>query len=324
MEKLVSVIIPVYNGELFLERCVKSVMKQTYKRLEIIVLNDGSTDKTELIVKKMQCLDDRIYYYKHSNMGVAKTRNKGINIASGEFITFLDADDTLEEDYIDILVSNIKNNDIIVSGYRRILEDGYSVSFESKPSTRIWSLFKFTATSGKLFKKNFLLDNNIQYKSFKVGEDIYFNLLSYSKTSMIKILSYAGYNAFYNSNSVTKQMDSNINRNHIIPVLDEVAKLDLKKYDNLCDYFYCKTIAHHLYNQIAILNYAQLKEEVKDNVTWLRNMMRDMHRKIRIKWQSGESNIVNISVIFFCLSCKLHLEKNYFSFLKRIGFKRDK
>ena len=54
MEKLVSVIIPVYNGELFLERCVKSVMKQTYKRLEIIVLNDGSTDKTELIVKKMQ------------------------------------------------------------------------------------------------------------------------------------------------------------------------------------------------------------------------------------------------------------------------------
>lgn len=92
---LVSVIIPVYNTESFLDSCLWSVVQQTYKELEIIIVNDGSTDRSEDIINKYRKLDTRIIYIYQKNKGLPSARRTGVDIASGKYIQHLDSDDCL-------------------------------------------------------------------------------------------------------------------------------------------------------------------------------------------------------------------------------------
>lgn len=107
MDKI-SVIIPVYNTEKHLERCIDSVLGQTYRNLEIILINDGSTDASEEICKKYAENDDRIVFINNENKGVSATRNAGIKKASGSFITFVDSDDWIEKDMYEKMLETIK------------------------------------------------------------------------------------------------------------------------------------------------------------------------------------------------------------------------
>ena len=111
----VSVIIPAYNAEPFIERAIDSVLSQTYKNVEIIVINDGSTDKTEQKVKAYIEKYENIKLISTENGGVCRARNIGIETASGEYISFLDADDELLPDALEVMISvaNEKNADII-------------------------------------------------------------------------------------------------------------------------------------------------------------------------------------------------------------------
>lgn len=93
--KKVSIIIPVYNSELFIEQCILSVINQTYDNLEIIIIDDGSTDQSFKICQKFRNIDNRIQILKQQNKGVSSARNKGINIATGEYFFFLDSDDAI-------------------------------------------------------------------------------------------------------------------------------------------------------------------------------------------------------------------------------------
>lgn len=97
----VSIVIPAYNSEKFIGRCLSSIAHQTYQNIEIVVVNDGSNDSTSEIVKKMQKSDPRIVYISQANSGVSSARNTGINASTGEFITFIDSDDTIEPDTIE-------------------------------------------------------------------------------------------------------------------------------------------------------------------------------------------------------------------------------
>lgn len=111
MQELISVIIPVYNGEKCIERCITSVLAQSYTNLDVIVINDGSTDKSDKICREFIEQDDRIRYIKKNNEGLGLSRNLGIQLAYGTYITFVDADDWLEERFIEyILTSMIKTN----------------------------------------------------------------------------------------------------------------------------------------------------------------------------------------------------------------------
>src|SRR5690554_7984530 len=101
----ISVIIPVYNKAPYLEQCLNSVINQTYKNLEIIIIDDGSTDNSLEICEKYRKKDERIQLISQENQGVSVARNKGIQKASGEWIYFLDADDYLELDAFGILMN---------------------------------------------------------------------------------------------------------------------------------------------------------------------------------------------------------------------------
>lgn len=106
--KTVSVIVPVYNKEDYLKRCINSVLNQTYMNLEIILINDGSTDNSKEILIEFSREYEQIRYYEfQGNYGVAKARNYGLSKATGEYVYFLDADDYLMGQAVEILVDNI-------------------------------------------------------------------------------------------------------------------------------------------------------------------------------------------------------------------------
>lgn len=120
--KLVTVIVPVYNSEKYLERCLDSVINQTYKDLEIILVNDGSTDRSSIICERFSQLDDRIIIVNKENGGQASARNRGLEIAKGDFIGFVDSDDWIELEMYEKLVASIEGHDLCVCGRFNINE----------------------------------------------------------------------------------------------------------------------------------------------------------------------------------------------------------
>ena len=106
---LISIIIPAYNVGKYIEDCIISATRQTYKNLEIIVINDGSTDNTEKVIDEIAKLDNRIKVIKKLNTGVSDTRNIGINESKGDYLVFLDGDDYLAEDYVTYMLSLIES-----------------------------------------------------------------------------------------------------------------------------------------------------------------------------------------------------------------------
>ena len=122
MEKLVSVIIPAYNIERYISRCLDSIMAQTYNNLEIIVIDDGSKDQTAEILDDYQKRDSRIIVVHKENGGVSSARNNGLDIATGDYISFVDGDDLIESNMYEILVKILEKEktDIAHCGYQMI------------------------------------------------------------------------------------------------------------------------------------------------------------------------------------------------------------
>lgn len=122
---LISIIVPVYNGEKFIKNCVESIFKQTYKNFELLVINDGSTDKTQTILEKMN--DQRLKIYTIENGGVSKARNYGLQMSQGEFVLFVDADDFLDDKALEILMNQQKQTNVDMIRFNGYIEDNNGV-----------------------------------------------------------------------------------------------------------------------------------------------------------------------------------------------------
>ena len=124
MEKgKVTVIVPVYNEETHIERCIKSILKQTYQNMEIILINDGSKDNSLKILKEFEKeYPSKIRVFTHKNKGLGLTRNVGLDNATGEYITFLDSDDYVSIDYYRTLMNNIQENNSDIAMGNMVLE----------------------------------------------------------------------------------------------------------------------------------------------------------------------------------------------------------
>ena len=121
--KDISIIIPIYNAEKYINKCLDSILKQTKKELEIILINDGSTDNTEKIIKTYQ--DKRIKYFKNDNHGIGYSRNFGINQSTSKYIMFLDSDDYLETTACEELFNKAEkdNLDIVISDFYKVFNN---------------------------------------------------------------------------------------------------------------------------------------------------------------------------------------------------------
>lgn len=125
-QPLVSVIVPVYNSEKRLSRCIESICAQTWQNLEIILLNDGSTDRSRAICEGFRLSDPRVRLVNKENTGVSDTRNLGLSLARGEYIQFVDSDDTLDPGFTQSMVAAAQENaaDLVVSPYKMVIPRG--------------------------------------------------------------------------------------------------------------------------------------------------------------------------------------------------------
>lgn len=178
----ISVIIPVYNTEEYLLQCIQSLQNQTYSDLEIIVIDDGSTDSSVQIIEKIMEKDERIVLYRlHENKGVGYARNFGVQKATGDYIYFLDSDDYLPEKTLSILIENIGEFDMISGQIKNTyLSTSFSVVFEGKFNPKIYennrfNLIKNMTATNYLIRKEFIEKNSLKHSETKrLYADLYF------------------------------------------------------------------------------------------------------------------------------------------------------
>ena len=222
MTEKITVIVPVYNVENYLEKCLDSLINQTYKNLEIIVINDGSTDNSGEICQEYAQKDNRIVYIEKENGGLSDARNVGLDKMTGSYVTFIDSDDWIEQDYIETLYKKIVEYqaDIAVGNYYSYNEDEetyyfhiYGNSyyekvydnisiFENLYESQEMKSFALISAWGKLYKAK--LFDYLRFDKGKLGEDGYFNQKMYLSVNKVVYLNKGLYAYRQRSGSITK------------------------------------------------------------------------------------------------------------------------
>jgi len=209
---MISIIIPVYNGEKYILRCYDSLVNQSLHDWEAIFINDGSTDRSLVFLKQLEQKDSRIKVFDKKNEGVAVAREYGINLSSYEIITFLDVDDTLESDalakYIESFAAGI---DIVISGFNIINKEGEKVKQINYgafvcPSSEIinrlcdgrirWQLW------AKAFRKKTLVSTAVPY-GIRNAEDMAVCMQALTKSDMVRVVDNCLYDYIQEETSVT-------------------------------------------------------------------------------------------------------------------------
>mgnify|MGYP003371968625 FL=1 len=219
----VSIIIPVYNVEKYLRRCLKSVVRQTFEEYEIICVNDCSPDNSQNIIDEYVKKYPKLIksFINEKNKGLGKTREVGINNSLGQYVMFVDSDDYVTHDYVETYYNAIKkgNLDVVIGGYTRDCEGKLKKHF-AKHS--VWSIATYPIACAKMYKKDFLLENKIKFSEIRCGEDIYFSMSLYCANPNYEVIDYCGYHYYYNKESITGSM--NYEKNHekfIVSIFNE-------------------------------------------------------------------------------------------------------
>lgn len=181
----ITIVIACYNVEKYIAECIQSIQKQTYPHFEVLLVDDGSTDQTATIIQEEIKEDKRFHYYYKENGGVSSARNYGLDRAKGEYISFIDSDDYLEDTYLENLYQEIqeKNVDFTICSIKRIYPN--KVTYHHMTKEDVY-LAKFPAMWNKLCKLSLLKDNkirfpeNIWYEDLLVGAEVFISAKSFS------------------------------------------------------------------------------------------------------------------------------------------------
>lgn len=300
MSAKVSIIVPIYNTECYLARCINSILDQSYMHLEIILVNDGSTDGSAQLCDSFAAVDSRIKIIHKENGGVSSARNSGIEISSGDWVTFVDSDDYIDSDFIENMMK-YADCDFVAS---HIKAEGWKEWVDIPLETNKWerthlkdfiqnNLNRMNFMVCKLFKKTIIDDFSIRFdKSISYGEDtlfVYKYLKHINSAATISKASYH-YNC-YNTSSLSKKtiswsgIDYTINR--VCQAIEEIEE----EFD--CNSQYAKSIIvnNYLSSYIQSISqtlsfsgiYKSLKEvnknvyvvmQVSDKTSWAKSRKR--------------------------------------------------
>ena len=245
----ISIVIPIYNVEKYLPRCVESVLNQSYENLEIILVNDGSPDNSGVICDLYAKSDDRVVVVHQVNRGLSGARNAGMRIMTGDYVYFLDSDDYINHDTIEILSKRLEGQDgpdIIIGKINMVNEKGElyypKISFQKHELdqddfTNSREKFKYffgksygTSACNKLYKCSFLRDLGLEFEPNDMiyAEDFLFNLKVFINRPTIQLVDEYTYNYFYNTNSIQNTFKKNLG----------------ERYSNLIKSFVDYAVAH--------------------------------------------------------------------------------
>ncbi len=295
----ISVIIPIYNGEKFISKCIDNVLEQSLKEIEIILIDDCSTDKTPEILKAYQSKQNiKIITNKH-NLGPAISRNLGLELAAGEYIHFLDSDDLLknnlvylnlydyaEKNQVDIVVFDCEKRNFITNDLIKIIswevpKNKIMSTIEEKTVCLSQRIFVWN----KIYKSSFIKEKNIKFLSQITDEDRYFHWISIIKCSSIIVYPMICYIYMERENSLS-HTETNYGRFHHIIIASESIKnflIEESYFDNYKIVFvlfylkrYCRDFRRNnersleLFHKISDLVSWIKIEEYKDYISYMR------------------------------------------------------
>ena len=216
---LVSVIVPVFNVEKYLKRCVESLIRQSYRNIEILLIDDGSTDKSGVICDRFIKVDNRIKVFHKKNGGLSDARNYGIDQAKGNYLTFIDSDDYVDELYVEILLKEIleKKADIAISNYKHVFGDNQMTEIK-KYNTKVFDKntafealfdnhykYQFTMSTGKLYKS--FIFKELRFPVGRNYEDTATAHLFINQSKNIVYIDRVQYFYFIRNDSITKKVN---------------------------------------------------------------------------------------------------------------------
>ena len=291
MEDKITIILPTYNIENYVDECIQSVLNQTYKNFELIIIDDGSTDHTLDKCKKF-LNDKRIKIISQANQGVSKARNVGIENALGNFIAFIDGDDILSKKYLETLLNNTirASADMAICQYvtdidklenRSTLVKNEILSKSNLETLIIKKQFQDCYVWNKLFKKSIIRDNNIKFPiGITIWEDIYFVFCYLEHCNEITIINQSLYYYRSRENSAVNQSET------VKKTMDKLAVLNLLKKLKISNLDFTKQIVIHEINiKLSFLIKSRInnKEQLKIEIVKIRNQKKKYHLKLGLK-----------------------------------------
>lgn len=315
---LISVIIPVFNSELFLDNCIASVVCQTYKSLEIILIDDGSTDDSGSICEKWHLEDRRITVIHQANNGVGSARNRGLSIAQGEFITFVDSDDMLSPNMLQNSLIMLKDtkSDLSIVGVSRIIPDeaqkpvykvGKSILMNSEDAFRYVNIPGYFDVGpwAKLFKRELL--NGVSFPNDTNGQDYPVIYESLDRAHQVIYNSTEMYYYRQSNNGLSKQID-------MAPCIYTKDMVDLvqRKYPSaLSSAWYSHIDSTFGMANIIIRN--KLESKWENYLSYTRKLIRD-------HWEDAR-NTPNVSSVWLIRMRLFSFSPRFYSLILRCLYK---
>ena len=246
---LVSIIIPCYNVDKYIKKCIDSVKKQKYKNIEVLLIDDESTDNTKDIIIKEIENDNRFIYIRKKNGGVSDARNYGLKRAKGKYICFIDSDDYVLEDYILELYKSIKGkkNTISVCYFDRVYDNKTTINYLEN---NIPFLIKHPAVWNKMYNFDELKSIDLKFYKNIWYEDLNFFLKLIINIDKIELVEKSLYKYIQNPSSIMHKSDNRIFQ--IFDCLEDVEKYAKKrnKFNDICDYIEFAYVYHVLVGTI--------------------------------------------------------------------------
>lgn len=320
-ETLISVIVPIYNTEKYLNKCISSIINQTYRNLEIILVEDGSTDDSYNICKSYQKKDNRIKLIHISNGGVSNARNIGIQHCNGEYISFVDSDDFIDETYIEYLymLINKYKTKMSIAQHRIIYNNKCYRDFGKvgdeiiNAKTAIKRMLYFdiidTSTWGKLYHKT--LFENIKFPTNYNYEDIATTYSFFINSNQIAVGYLSKYNYIVNKNSIINSK-FNIKKFDLITMTDKMAYDVESMFPDLKDAVISRKVHARFATLNSLLNNKKFKNERKEIVQYIKLNKRNILKNINIhKKQKVEMIVLCFNIYVYILLIKVYHKIKY-------------
>jgi glycosyltransferase involved in cell wall biosynthesis len=285
---LISVVVPVFNVEKYLDHCILSVLNQTYKNLEIILVNDGSTDTCSVMCDQYAIYDSRIKVVHKFNEGLSSARNVGLEIATGKYVTFVDSDDSVTEDYIEVLYDALKktNSQITIGDFLNVKSEEFVIKRDTilnesfqifSPREAVQKMYNnplnihFVTVWGNLYQID--LFKSLRFPFGKIHEDEFLSYKLFFSANRIVYTPNKIYNYFTRQGSVTTSPFS-LNRLDVLQALEEriIFLKNLSEFQLMNEslYFYFHNLCAHLRkvrkgfpNEKLIIH--DLKKKIRDS-----------------------------------------------------------